>query len=88
MENLKGISDKNIKKIDLKEIKSKKKQNQICFFQKKAQGIDIIKNIIYSLTSQNYKSFNLNLESLEMHEQSYYGDKYIQNLINESTDHV
>ena len=51
-----------------KEIKGKKKQNNICFYQKKGDGIDILKNLMYSYTSSNQKSFNLSIDSLEQYE--------------------
>ena len=43
---------------------------------------------MFSYASSNQKSFNLSIDSLEQYEQSYYGDKYIQDLMRETTDHV
>ena len=61
MENQKGITDKNIKQIDEKEVKSKNKQNYISFFQKKAHGFEVVKNIMLSFVTQNSKLYNLNI---------------------------
>ncbi len=43
---------------------------------------------MFSYASSNQKSFNLSIDSLEQYEQSYYGDKYIQDLMRETSDHV
>ena len=41
-----------------------------------------------SYITSNSKSFNLNLDVLNMFRQEYKNDKTIQNLIKDSTDHV
>jgi hypothetical protein len=53
IENQKGITDHNIKKIDETEIKSKKQQAQIRFYTKSAYGLEIIKNIIMAYVTTN-----------------------------------
>ena len=87
IENQKGITDHNIKKIDETEIKSKKQQAQIRFYTNGAYGLEIIKNIIMAYVTTNQKSYNIALDNLNLFEEDYKSDRFVMDLTRDSNDH-